>query len=444
MANGLPSLLERVRKLQTSLQAKAKAEPAYRFYTLWDKVCRPDVLAAAYRRCRANRGAPGVDGETFAAIEDHGVGAWLEGLRQELCAGTYRPQPLLRAWIPKSHGGQRPLGIPTVRDRVVQAAVVIVLEPIFEADLLPNQYGFRPKLDAKMAVRRAYWHITDAGRTEVVDADLRDYFGSIPHGPLMRCLARRVADGTVLAVIKSWLEMPVVERTPRGDRRSTEARNRHRGMPQGAPCSPLLSNLYFRRFLLAWERHGHRQRLDAHVVNDAEDLVICCPPGSGEAALEAMRRLMARLGLTVNEAKTRLARLPARSFDFLGYEIGRRYGKDGVPFIGTRPSRTAVRRLIRAIHDATARRWYPEEPADRIERLNAMIRGWAGYFNQGPVARDYRAIRSYTERRVRRWLRRRGGSRGTGYRQDPDAYLYEVLGLCRLPDRRLGPPNAKA
>ena len=444
MANGLPSLLERVRKLQTSLQAKAKAEPAYRFYTLWDKVCRPDVLAAAYRRCRANRGAPGVDGETFAAIEDHGVGAWLEGLRQELCAGTYRPQPLLRAWIPKSHGGQRPLGIPTVRDRVVQAAVVIVLEPIFEADLLPNQYGFRPKLDAKMAVRRAYWHITDAGRTEVVDADLRDYFGSIPHGPLMRCLARRVADGTVLAVIKSWLEMPVVERTPRGDRRSTEARNRHRGMPQGATCSPLLSNLYFRRFLLAWERHGHRQRLDAHVVNYADDLVICCPPGNGEAALEAMRRLMTRLGLTVNEAKTRLARLPASRFDLLGYEIGRRYGKDGVPFIGTRPSRTAVRRLIRAIHDATARRWYPEQPADRIERLNAMIRGWAGYFNQGPVARDYRAIRSYTERRVRRWLRRRGGSRGTGYRQYPDAYLYEVLGLYRLPDRRLGPPNAKA
>ena len=444
MAIGLPSLHDRARKLQTSLQAKAKAEPAYRFYTLWDKVCRPDVLAAAYRRCRANRGAPGVDGETFAAIEGHGVGAWLEGLRQELCAGTYRPQPLLRAWIPKSHGGQRPLGIPTVRDRVVQAAVVVVLEPAFEADLLPNQYGFRPKLDAKMAVRRAYWHITDAGRTEVVDADLRDYFGSIPHGPLMRCLARRVADGTVLAVIKSWLEMPVVERTPRGDRRSTEARNRHRGMPQGATCSPLLSNLYFRRFLLAWERHGHRQRLDAHVVNYADDLVICCPPGNGEAALEAMRRLMTRLGLTVNEAKTRLARLPASSFDFLGYEIGRRYGKDGVPFIGTRPSRTAVRRLIRAIHDATARRWYPEEPADRIERLNAMIRGWAGYFNQGPVARDYRAIRSYTERRVRRWLRRRGGSRGTGYRQYPDTYLYEVLGLYRLPDRRLGPPNAKA
>ena len=352
MAFGLPSLQDRVGRLQTSLQAKAKAEPAYRFYTLWDKVCRVDVLAEAYRRCRANRGAPGVDGETFEAIEDHGVEAWLERLRQELCSRAYRPRPLLRVWIPKSNGGQRPLGIPPIRDRVAQAAMVIVLEPIFEVDLLPNQYGFRPKLDAKMAVRRAYWHITDSGRTEVVDADLRDYFGSIPHGPLLRCVARRVADGTVLSVIKSWLETPVVERTPRGDRRTTEAQNRHRGTPQGAICSPLLSNLYFRRFLLAWERHGHRQRLDAHVVNYADDLVICCRPGNGETALAMMRQLMTRLGLTVNEAKTRLARLPETSFVFLGYEIGRLYGKDGVPFIGTRPSRRAVKRLIKAIHDA--------------------------------------------------------------------------------------------
>jgi RNA-directed DNA polymerase len=238
MAIGLPSLRDRVRKLQTSLQAKAKAEPAYRFYTLWDKVCRADVLAEAHRRCRANRGAPGVDGETFEAIAAHGIEAWLERLRQELCSRAYRPQPLLRVWIPKSDGGQRPLGIPTIRDRVVQAAMVIVLEPIFEVDLLPNQYGFRPKLDAKMAVRRAYWRVTDSGRTEVVDADLRDYFGSIPHGPLMRCVARRVADGTVLSVIKSWLEMPVVERTPRGDRRSAEARNRHRGRRRARPARP--------------------------------------------------------------------------------------------------------------------------------------------------------------------------------------------------------------
>ena len=219
--------------------------------------------------------------------------------------------------------------------------MVIVLEPIFEADLLPNQYGFRPKLDAKMAVRRAYWHVRGSGRTEVVDADLRDYFGSIPHGPLMRCVARRVADGTVLSVIKSWLEMPVVERTPRGDRRSaseTDTGGRRRARPVA-----LLSNLYFRRFLLAWEQHGHRQRLDAHVVNYADDLVICRPPQRRHGAAASMRQLMARLGLTVNEANAsgaaargqlRLPRLRDRSL----------HGQGGTPFIGTRPSRKAVKR----------------------------------------------------------------------------------------------------
>jgi group II intron reverse transcriptase/maturase len=444
LASGLPTLHDRVRTLQTSLQAKAKAEPAFRFYTLWDKVCRPDVLAEAYRHCCANRGAPGVDGETFAAIEAQGVAVWLERLRQELTATTYRPQPLLRVWIAKSNGGQRPLGIPTVRDRVVQAAMVIVLEPIFEADFPRNQYGFRPNLDAKMAVRRAYWHITRAGRNEVVDADLSDYFGQIPHGPLMRCVARRVTDGTVLSVIKAWLEMPVVERTVHGERRSTEARRRHRGTPQGGVASPLLANLYFRRFLLAWERHGHSRRLDAHIVNYADDFVICCRPGNGPAADAVMRQLMRRLGLKVNEAKTRLRRLPEESFDFLGYTIGRFYGRNGRAYIGTRPSKKAIKRLRVAINEATSPRWHQDTPGNRVQVLNRLIRGWAGYFDQGPVTQVYRVIQWFTERRLQRWLRRRTGKPGTGYRQYPASYLYETLGLYRLPTARRNLPNAKA
>ena len=292
------------RKLQTSLQAKAKAEPAFRFYSLWDKVCRADVLEEAYRACRRNDGAPGCDGMTFDQIAAHGQDRWLEELRQELRAGEYRPQPLLRVWIPKSNGGQRPLGIPCIRDRVVEMAALLVLGPIFEADLLRNQYGFRPGMDAKMAVRQAFWHVSDHGRSEVVDADLSDYFSSIPHGPLMRCVSRRVADGTLLSVIKRWLTAPVIERDKRTTRCTTEAKDRHRGTPQGSPISPLLANLYFRRFLLAWERFGHRKQLDAHVVNYADDLVICCRPGNGSAALATMRQLMTRLGLTVNEAKT--------------------------------------------------------------------------------------------------------------------------------------------
>lgn len=195
LAESLPTPEEKVRKLQNSLQAKAKAEQAFRFYSLWDKVCREDVLQEAYRRSERNAGAAGADGETFEAIEARGLATWLEELREELKGGRYRPQALLRVWIPKSNGGERPLSIPTIRDRVVEMAMLLVLNPIFEEDLLPNQYGFRPKIDAKMAIRRVFYNIRDHGRREIVDADLRDYFSTIPHGPLMRCIARRVADG---------------------------------------------------------------------------------------------------------------------------------------------------------------------------------------------------------------------------------------------------------
>jgi len=444
LAEGPATPLERVRMLQTSLQAKAKAEPAFRFYSLWDKVCRADVLDEAYRACRRNGGAAGSDGMTFDQISAHGQKRWLEELQRELRAGEYRPQPLLRVWIPKSNGGQRPLGIPCIRDRVVEMAALLVLSPIFEADLLRNQYGFRPQMDAKMAIRQAFWHITDHRRSEVVDADLSDYFSTIPHGPLMRCVSRRVADGTLLSVIKSWLTAPVIERDQRATRCTTEAKDRHRGTPQGSPISPLLANLYFRRFLLAWERFGHRARLDAHVVNYADDLVICCRPGNGSAALTTMRQLMTRLGLTVNEAKTRLVRVPEGSFDFLGYTIGRFYGKDGVPHIGTCPSRKAVRRLLQRIHDATTPHKHAEHPELRVAAINRLLQGWAAYFNQGPVLRAYKVVRWYVQRRLQRWLTRRSGQTGTGYRQYPDEYLYETLGLYALPLRRADLPSAKA
>jgi RNA-directed DNA polymerase len=351
----LPTPSKTVETLQTSLQTKAKAEPAFRFYALWDKVCRQDVLLEAYRRCRANAGAAGVDGETFAQIDARGSEQWLGMLREELVSGRYAPKPLLRVWIPKSNGGQRPLGIPCIRDRVVQMAAVLILGPIFEADLLPQQYGFRPGLDAKMALRRVYWHVTQHGRREVVDADLRDYFTSIPHAPLMRSLARRIADGRMLHVIKGWLTAPVSEVIDGRPVQTAEARRTKRGTPQGGVISPLLANCYFRRFLLAWHNHGHRDQLDAHVVNYADDFVICCRPGNAEAAMARMARLMARLGLEVNVTKTRVARLPEEQFDFLGYTVGRFYGKDGRPYLGTRPSKKAVKSLLRRIHERTSR-----------------------------------------------------------------------------------------
>lgn len=421
-----------VRKLQRALYTKAKTEPSFRFYTLWDKVWREDVLREAWRRCRANGGSTGVDRVGFADIEADGVEAWLGNLQEELRAKLYRPQPLLRVWIPKASGGQRPLGIPTIRDRVVQAAMVLVIGPVFEADLLPQQYGFRPKLDAKLAVRRVYYHVTENGRRDVIDADLSDYFNTIPQGSLMKCVARRISDRQILSVIKMWLRASVTEGRGRHAPTTAEARRTKRGTPQGGVISPLLSNLYFRRFVLAWKELGAARETKGAIVNYADDFVICCPAGRGEAAMKWMRRIMAALGLTVNEKKTRLLRLPGERLDFLGYTVGRFYGKDGRSYIGTAPSKRAVQRVCRKIHEETAVRWTTTSVEKRVAEINPILRGWCNYFDQGPVYKAYRIVRRYTERRLRRWLMmKHHKGRGTGYRQYPDEHLYEKLALYR-------------
>lgn len=432
-----------VGKLQKSLHEKAKSEAGFRFYSLWDKVCRTDVLAEAYGRCRRNGGAAGVDRVDFSDIEDQGREAWLANLQQELRAKKYAPAALRRVWIPKSNGGQRPLGIPTIRDRVVQMAVLLVLGPIFEADLLDEQYGFREKLDAKMAVRRVYFHLT-RGHREVVDGDLRDYFNAIPHGPLMKSVARRVADGRVLSVMKAWLNAPVVERARQGEIRSTAARDGHRGTPQGGVISPLLANLYFRRFALAFRRSPVALKAGARLVNYADDFVICCRPGRGATVMEKMRELMERIGLTVNEQKTRLVKVPEESFTFLGYTLGRFYGKDGRPYLGTRVSRKAISRVLGRINEETSTRWITTSAEKRVEELNPILRGWCGYFDQGPVYRPYKLVKRYTERRLRRWLMKKHKRRGTGYRQFPDDFLYGKLGLFDPHAYRVSRARAKA
>ena len=245
---------ESVRKLQRALYAKAKANPACGFYALYDKIYRKDVLAWAWGCCRANGGSAGVDGQSFAGIEAKGVEAWLEELAQELRTKTYRPQAVRRVYIPKADGKLRPLGIPTIKDRVAQMAAVIVLTAIFEADLMEEQYAYRPKRSAQDAVRAVHG-LLNRGYTEVVDADLSGYFDTIPHHELMKCVARRVSDGSVLALIRGWLEMPVEEGRGR-KRRTTANKDRGRGTPQGTPVSPWLANLYMRRFLLGWKQQG--------------------------------------------------------------------------------------------------------------------------------------------------------------------------------------------
>ncbi len=267
---------EKVEKLQAALHAKAKRSPNYRFYQLYDKLYRSDVLWFAYRRCLANDGAAGVDHETFEDIATYGEQRWLDELAEELRKKTYRPSPVRRVWIPKPDGKQRPLGIPTIRDRVAQMAAVIVLEGIFEADLQPEQYAYRPGKSAHDAIRHVH-SLLNTGHTEVIDADLSGYFDTIPHSALMKSLARRISDRHLMHLIKMWLETPVEETDERGrTRRTTRNKDTGRGCPQGAPISPLLSNLYMRRFVLGWKVLGYENRLDAHIVNYADD----CVPGN--------------------------------------------------------------------------------------------------------------------------------------------------------------------
>ena len=314
-----------VQKLQRALHAKAKAEAGYRFYALYDKINREDILAHAYAQCRSNKGAPGVDGQDFADVEAYGVQRWLGELALALREETYRPDPIRRVFIPKANGKLRPLGISTLRDRVCMTAAMLVLDPIFEADLPPEQYAYRPGRNAQQAVVEVE-ELLFRGHPEVVDADLADYFGSIPHAELLKSVARRIVDRRVLHLIKMWLECPVEETDDRGRKtRTTEAKDNRRGIPQGSPISPLLANLYMRRFVLGWKKLGLERSLGSRIVTYADDLVILCRKGKAEEALQRLREIMGKLKLTVNEEKTRICKVPEGEFDFLGYTFGRMY-----------------------------------------------------------------------------------------------------------------------
>ena len=391
----------------------------------------------------AERRHPGIDNQTFTAIEAQGLNEWLDALAQDLKGRTYQPAPIRRVFIPKPDGKQRPLGIGTIRDRVAQMAVVLVLEAIFEADLQPEQYAYRPNRSAHDALRRVH-ELMNTGYRQVVDADLSGYFDSIPHPELLKSVARRVSDGRLLALIKTWLEAPVEERTKRGNvSRTTWNRDERQGTPQGSPLSPLLSSIYFRRFILGWKRSGNAERFDAHIVNYADDFVICCRHGA-EQALVAMRTLMSRLKLTVNESKTRVCKVPAETFDFLGYTIGVCYRpRTGTPYLGTRPSAKRITRFKREISALTTRRRVLIDVEIQVGQLNRMLCGWANYFSLGAVTAAYRGVDYHVRARLRQWLCRKHAVDTRGPTQFPDQHLYQELKLVRLCDRTKRLPWAK-
>jgi len=424
-----------VQKLQTALHDKAKESPSFRFYALYDKAYREDVLAFAYQCCKANGGAAGVDGQTFEDIEAYGVERWLDELAQELKSRTYQPLPVRRVYIPKPDGKQRPLGVPAIRDRTVETAAVLVLEPIFEPDLQPEQYAYRRDRSALDAVRRVH-KLINTGHGEIVDADLSSYFDTLPHSALLKSVARRVVDGAMLHLIKMWLEAPVEETDERGNKhRSTRNRDEGRGTPQGSPISPLLSNLYMRRFVLGWKKLGHEKRLKAYIVNYADDLVICCR-SKAEEALVTMRDMMTKLKLTVNEKKTRVCKLPEEKFDFLGYQFGRCYSqKTGRAYFGTVPSKKRVIRICRAISEETGQNKTLLDQKTVVATLNRMMMGWANYFCLGPVSKAYRAVEQHARKRFRQWLCAKHKERWPATKRFPEASLHDVHGLIRLTTR---------
>jgi len=421
---------DKIRDLQIKLYRKAKDEPEFRFYQLYDKVYREDILRHAYDLARANQGAPGVDGESFEDIESAGLEEWMNGLRKDLHDKTYEPQPVRRKMIPKPGGGERALGIPTIRDRVAQTAAKLILEPIWEADLEPNAYGYRPGKSAQDAIQKVD-ELLHAGYTDIVDADLSKYFDTIPHSELMPCVARRIVDRQMLHLIKMWLKVPVEERDENGKRRLTGGKDNDRGTPQGGVISPALANLYMNRMLKGFRQTRRGEQFRAHIVNYADDFVM---PSRGKAkeALEWTRGVLERLGLTLNEKKTSIRNARQERFDFLGYTFGPHINpRGGGRYLGYSPSQKSVSRIKQKVGELLDRRngapW-----AEVCRKLNQQLQGWRQYFSVGSTSKAFQAVDEYVYDRVRNFLRRRHKVSSQGTRQFPAERVYGSLGVFRL------------
>lgn len=429
---------DEIRTLQRKLYTKAKQEPAYRFYALYDKVWRADILMFAYRLVRANQGSPGIDGVNFEDIEQKiGIDKFLSELAQDLKDKAYHPSPVRRVMIPKADGSQRPLGIPTIRDRVAQMAVKLIIEPIFEADFCPNSYGFRPKKSAHDAVDE----IAEAlhqGYTQVIDADLSKYFDSIPHAKLLAVVAERIVDGAILHVIKLWLKAPVIEEDKDGTKKHVGGgKANSKGTPQGGVISPLLSNCYLHLLDRIWEKHRLRWKLKARIVRYADDFVVLCA-GAVDEPLSAVRHVLDRLDLELNETKTRIVDAKQESFNFLGFAIRVSKGlKSGKSYPHVCPAPKSLAKIKDRITQLTARERTPIPLDDIVGSMNASLRGWSGYFHYRNSNGVLEKVKTHAEECLRKHLMKRHKvkDRGIGLGRFPSQQLYAKYGLYKVPTK---------